>query len=307
MTKRIASFLPSATEILYELGVGDQIVGVTHECNFPDAAKSKPRVIHSSFDPEKMSSKEIDKKIVELMTSGSAIYVVDEPVLKKANPDLIIAQGLCEVCAPHTNEVNRAVSILDNKPQVQILDPHSLGDILENIIEIAKALNKETEGSKLIVSLKKRIDFVKQTSRENRPKVVCLEWLDPFFTAGHWIPEIVETAGGINGISKVRERSRRMKIDEIKKFDPDLIILMPCGFNVHRTVNEYSTVKNGNEWTTLRAVRNGNVYAVDANPYFSKPSIRTVTGLEILAKIIHPEKFDDLIIPKNSFRQIIPE
>ena len=305
-TRRIASFLPSATEILYELGVDDQIVGVTHECNFPDAANSKPRVIHSSFDPTKMSSRDIDKKIVELMQSDGDIYLIDEAVLKEAKPDLIIAQGLCEVCSPHTNEVDRAVTILENKPEVQILHPHNLSDILANIIAIAKKVNKEKEGQELVASLKKRIDFVKNTSWDNKLKVLCVEWLDPLFTAGHWIPEMVETAGGINGISKVGERSRRMKVDEVIAFDPDIIVMMPCGFDMNRTIKEFSDLKNDEEWKSLRAVWNHNIYGVDANSYFSKPSIRTITGLEILAKIIHPEKFDNLTIPENSFRQIMP-
>ncbi|HWY33094.1 MAG TPA: cobalamin-binding protein, partial [Nitrosopumilaceae archaeon] len=138
MLNRIVSFLPSATEILYELGAGDQIVGVTHECNYPKQAKTKPRVIHSSFDPDTMTSQEIDNKVVDLMHSGKDIYILDEDILKKANPNLIISQGICEVCSPYTKEVNRAVTILDNKPEVLILDPRNLDDILTNILEIAK-------------------------------------------------------------------------------------------------------------------------------------------------------------------------
>src|SRR6266852_9877136 len=142
MPNRIVSFLPSATEILYELGVGDQIVGVTHECNYPEQAKSKPRVIHSSFDPDTMTSQEIDNKVIDLMHSGKDIYILDDEVLKKANPDLIVAQGICEVCSPYTKEINRAVTILDGKPEVLILDPKNLDDILQNVIEIGNKVNK---------------------------------------------------------------------------------------------------------------------------------------------------------------------
>ena len=302
--KRIVSFLPSATEILYQLGVGDHLVGVTHECDFPDEAKTKPRVIHSAFDPTKMSSKEIDKQVVELMHSGGDIYLVDEQVLKKANPDLIIAQGLCDVCSPTTKEINKAISILNNKPEVVILDPHNLDDILAGILEVAKKIGKTAEAQKLIGSLRKRIEYLRRKSTKSRPKVLCIEWLDPLFTAGHWVPQMVEIAAGINGISAVGEPSRRMKIEEAMKFDPDIIVLMPCGFDINRIRQEYSKLANNTQWKLLRAVQNNNVYAVDANSYFSKPGPRTVTGIEILAKIIHPETFKDLKIPVTSFSQI---
>ena len=304
MIKRIVSFLPSATEILYQLGVGDQIVGVTHECDFPDEAKSKPRVIHSSFDPTKMSSKEIDKQVVELMHSGGDIYLVDEQVLKKANPDLIVAQGLCDVCSPTAKEISKALSILNNKPDVIILDPHNLDDILASILEVAKKIGKIDEAQKLIGSLRKRIEYIKSKSTKSRPKVLCIEWLDPLFTAGHWVPQMVEIAAGINGLSKVGEPSRRMKIEEAIRFDPDIVVLMPCGFDINRIRQEYSKLANDTQWKLLRAVQTNNVYAVDANSYFSKPGPRTVTGIEILAKIIHPETFEDLKVPDNSFSQI---
>ena len=303
-SKRIVSFLPSATEMLYDLGVGDQIVGVTHECNFPDDAKSKPHVIHSSFDPQKMNSRQIDEKIVDLVQSGRDIYVIDEQVLKSANPDLIVAQGLCEVCSPFTKEISKAVSILNNKPEVIILDPHNLSDVLTNILEIAKRINKTNEAQKLVSSLQKRIDYVKNKQKKSNPKILCVEWLDPLFTAGHWIPQMVEMAGGINGISMQNEPSRRMKIDEAVGFDPDIIVLMPCGFGIERTREEYVKIARNKEWKSLKAVKNNCVYAVDANSYFSKPSPRTVTGLEILAKIIHPETFEKSQVPRNSFVQI---
>lgn len=305
-SKRIVSFLPSATELLYELGAGSQVVGVTHECNFPEDAKSKPRVIHSSFDPDHMNSFEIDKKIVEFMKSGKDIYVVDEQVLKKANPDLIVAQGLCEVCSPYTKEISKAVSILNNKPQVLILDPHNLDDIITNITEVARCINRKNEAQKLVFSLGNRIEHVKNQPKKTKPKVLCLEWLDPLFTAGHWIPQMVEIAGGLNGISMSGEPSRRMKMDEVTVFDPDVIILMPCGFGIQKTLQEYGHLKKSKEWNALDAVQKNNVYAVDANSYFSKPSIRTITGLEILAKIIHTHAFVALEIPKDSFIQIKP-
>lgn len=306
MPKRIVSFLPSATEMLYDLGVGNQIVGVTHECNFPDDAKQKPRVIHSSFDPQKMVSKEIDRKVMELVRTGKEIYIIDEKTLKEANPDLIVAQGLCEVCSPFTKEINKAVSILNNKPEIVVLDPHNFDDILENISEVAKRIDKTKESQILISSLQKRIAYIKNKPKKSTPKVLCIEWLDPFFTAGHWIPKMVEIAGGINGVSVTGDSSKRMSFWEISRFDPDILVLMPCGFGINRTLEEYQKLRETKEWKTLRAVQNNQVYVVDANSYFSKPSPRTITGLEILAKIIHPDVFESLEIPKDSFVQIKP-
>ena len=303
-TKRIVSFLPSATEILYDLGVGDKVVGVTHECNFPSDAKSKPRVIHSSFDPNKMKSSEIDQKIVSLMRGGEDIYVVDDEVLKKADPDIIVAQGLCEVCSPFTKEVNRAVSILDKKVEVVVLDPHNLDDILSNILEVGRTIGKVEKARKLVNELNERIKYVKKNAPKSRKKVLCIEWLDPPFTAGHWVPQMVDIAGGINGISKKGQPSRRLKLEEATAFDPDIIVLMPCGFDTARTLLEYSTLLGKNDWKSLRAVQNGNVFAVDSDSYFSKPGPRTVTGLEVLAKIIHPERFSCILVPENAFIKI---
>jgi iron complex transport system substrate-binding protein len=307
MQTRIVSFLPSATEILYELGAGDQVLAVTHECNYPIEAKTKPRVIHASFDPEKMSSQEIDNKVTELMHTGKDIYILDEQVLKKTNPELIVAQGICEVCSPYTREINRAVTLLGGKTEVLVLDPSNLDDILQNIIEIGNKVGKQEKAKDFVVQLQKRIDYIKNIPKISRPKVICIEWLDPLFTAGHWVPQMVEIAGGINGLSSMGEKSRRMDIDEVVKFAPDIIILMPCGFDVNRTILEYEKLLGNKQWRSLKAVNQGEVYAVNANEYFSKPGPRTMTGLEILAKIIHSDTFSDLQIPKQSIQKIDPE
>ena len=301
---RLVSFLPSATEILYELGVGDQILAVTHECNFPPEAKTKPRVINSCFDPQKMSSQEIDNKVVEFVTTGKDIYILDEQVLKKANPDLIISQGICEVCSPYTREIDKAVSLLGGKPKVLVLDPKNLDEILQNIIQVGNRIEKQEQAKDFVIKLQKRIDNIKDTPKISRPKVLCVEWLDPLFSAGHWVPQMVDMAGGINGISLTGDKSRRMQIDEIIAFDPDIIILMPCGFDLSRTILEYEKLLENNNWKKIKAVDRGQVYAVNANEYFSKPGPRTVVGLEILAKIIHPDTFRDLQVPKQSIQKI---
>lgn len=303
MPKRIVSFLPSATEMLYELGAEENIVGVTHECLYPQHARTKLRIINSVFDPEKMSSKQIDERVSELARDGRDIFTVDEHNLKKADPDLIIAQGTCAVCSAYTNEVNKALQILQQKPEVLVLDPHTIDDIIDTVRVVAQKIGKAAEGKQLTELLKKRIDVVKSMDVEN-PRVLCIEWIEPFFTSGHWIPQMIEIAGGLNLIGTTGEHSRRMTIDEVEKADPDIIVMMPCGFDTKRTMAECTVLQDNPRWKRLRAVKNNQVFAVDANSYFSKPSIRTITGIEILAKIIHPQEFSDLRVPENSFKRL---
>jgi len=303
--ERIVSFFPSATELLYELGMGEKIFGVTHECTYPENARTKPRVINSVFDPNIMSSREIDDKVGELMRDRKDIYILDETNLKNANPDLIISQETCEVCSAYTGHVTRALNILDKKPEIFPLNPHDISGIFESIKNVAKKLEREEKGREIIQSLQARIDFIQGNYFENRPRVLALEWLEPFFTSGHWIPEMIEIAGGKNEISGKREQSRRLKFNEIAQCDPELIVLMPCGFDINRTILEYKkTLQNDSKWNKLGAVQKNRVFMVDANSYFSKPSLRTITGIEILAKIIHPDIFEKVEVPKDSFIQI---
>ena len=303
--QRIVTFLPSATELIYSLGADDKLFGVTHECNYPSGAKTKPRVISSVFDPASMSSKQIDDKICQLMTDGKEIYNLNKENLLNAKPDLIISQNICEVCSAHTEHVKKAMEILEKKPEVYTMDPHDVNEILVSIKDISKMIGKEKEGNNLVDSLSKRLEFVKSKKFEERPSVVAIEWMDPFFTSGHWIPEMIEAAGGENLISTEKMPSRKMKLGEIKEANPDIIVMMPCGFDVKRTISEYNSVLAKNtDWNELEAVKENNVYAVDANSYFSKPSLRTITGIEVLASIIHPDVFDDLQLPEDSFSKI---
>jgi iron complex transport system substrate-binding protein len=198
-----------------------------------------------------------------------------------------------------------AVDMLEKKPEVYTMDPHGVNEILVSIMDISKMIGKEKEGNGLVDSLSKRLEFVKSKTFEERPKVVAIEWVDPFFTSGHWIPEMIESAGGENLISTEKMPSRKMKLEEIQEVNPDIIVMMPCGFDVKRTVSEYNNVLAENTaWNELKAVKENNVYAVDANSYFSKPSLRTITGIEVLAKIIHPDVFGDLQLPEDSFTKI---
>ena len=303
--KRIISFLPSATELIYELGAQERLFGVTHECDYPSDASNKPRVIESVFEPEKMSSQEIDDKICELSERGEEIYKLITENVSNAKPDLIISQEICEVCSAYTNQVKNAMGILEGKPEIYSMSPHNIQEILKCVKDIAEKIDEVERGKEIVNSLNIRINKIKKVPISNRPKVLAIEWIKPFFTAGHWVPEMIECSGGINMITKNGEHSRKMDITEIENADPDVLILMPCGFNVQRTVSEYEKyLKNNSRWNKLRAVREKRVFAVDANSFFSKPSIRVVTGIEILAKILHSEIFTDFGVPTNSFLKI---
>ena len=303
--KRIISFLPSATELIYELGAQDRLFGVTHECNYPNDASNKPRVIESIFEPEKMSSQEIDDKICELSERGEEIYKLVTENVSNAKPDLIISQEICEVCSAYTNQVKNAMSILEEKPEIYSMSPHDIQGILKCVKDIAEKIDEVNRGEEIVNSLNTRINKIKKVPISDRPKVLGLEWIKPFFTAGHWVPEMIEFSGGTNMITKNGEHSRKMDITEIENADPDVLILMPCGFDVQKTVSEYEKyLRNDSRWNKLRAVKERNVFAVDANSFFSKPSIRVVTGIEILAKILHTEIFTDFEVPNNSFSKI---
>jgi len=303
--KRIISFLPSATELIYELGAQEKLFGVTHECNYPTEATNKPKVIESVFEPEKMSSREIDEKICDLSEKGEDIYKLVTQNVSDAKPDLIISQEICEVCSAYTNQVKNAIEILDEKPEIYSMSPHDINGILKCVTDIAEKINEKKRGNEIVNSLNSRINRIKDVKISKRPKVLAIEWINPFFTSGHWVPEMIEMSGGENMITKKGEHSRKMGIEEIEKENPDVLILMPCGFDVQRTVSEYEKyLKNDLRWNELRAVKERKVFAVDANSFFSKPSIRVITGIEILAKILHPDNFTELEVPNNSFLKI---
>ena len=303
--QRIVSFLPSATELIYALGAQEQLLGVTHECAYPKEAKNKPKIINTVIDSENLDSKQIDEITCKLMNDGQDIFVLDKENIKNAKPSLIVSQNTCEVCAAHTNQIQQAVEMLETKPEIYSMDPHSVKEILEGITEFAKIIDREEKGKKLKKELEFRIEKIKNKKIINKPRIVAIEWVNPFFTAGHWVPEMIKISGGVNMISKTGEHSQRMLMQKITNVEPEIIILMPCGFDVKRTKTEYEKfLKNDQEWNKLQAVKKGNVFAVDANSFFSKPSIRTIEGIEILAKIIHPEIFSDLSVVEDSYMKL---
>ena len=302
---RIVSFLPSATELLYEFGVEDKLFGVTHECRYPVAATLKPQVISSVINSDELTSNEINTITCTLLRDGKNIFELNKKNLLDADPDLIISQETCEVCAAYTTQIKTALDILPRTPELYSMDPHNLKEIIQSVKKLGKILQKEEKALEIVNSLQKRITNIQNSKNKKIPRVLAIEWIEPFFTAGHWIPGMIELAGGINLISKTGEHSRRMNIDEVLNSNPDIIILMPCGFDTDRTISEYNSIlKNNRAWNSLNAVKNNQIFAVDANSFFSKPSIRTIEGLEILAKIIQPGKFDDLSVSVNSFSNL---
>lgn len=304
MVNRIVSFLPSATEILYLLGCQHLLYGVTHQCNFPSEAKSKPHVINSVFDSESMTSLQIEQKIQELAKLQNEYFIINFDLLKKIHPDLIISQEICDVCSPHNREMEKVIRFLGYTPDTLVLDPHTVEDVVQNIVDVAKSVGKVKEGLEIKTSLLNRIENVANRREDKNPRVICLEWFDPFYICGHWVPQMVEIAGGINGISNTGDRSRKIEFPQISQLDPDILILLPCGFTLDRVLSEYVSLKRNEDWNSLRAVQNDMVFAVDAMSYFSRPSPRLIIGLEILAKIINPKSFAHLVVPVNSYTKL---
>ncbi len=308
---KIISFLPSATEILFEIDLDDALKGVTHECTYPIKALEKPQIISPSFDANGLNSDEIDKKIRDLSICKKPVFIIDSKKVKEIKPDLIISQNLCEVCAPFSREVQQVFSILGYKPRSLELNPKDVCDIFESIIIIGQETGNIEKAQQLVNKLTKRIDRVKQKlknsdrhNKANKQKIICLEWLSPFYIAGHWVPQMVELVGGINGIGKIGEMSKIISIDDIVKFDPDKIIIMPCGFDIDKTCKEAIDLNKDKKWSSLKAVKMQKTYVVDANSYFSKPSPRIVAGIEILANILHPDLFEEIMIPSDCYRKL---
>lgn len=297
MVMRICSLLPSNTEILFALGLGDSIVGVTHECDYPEAAPTKPIVTSSVVDDESLGSREISSAISKLLHKGSSIYHLDEDQLRQSSPDLILTQELCDVCAVSYREVKAAARILESDVKVVSLEPNTVQDILDNILLVGELTGSLEQAKRVVTDLQKRIESVKSQAAQasTRPRVFCMEWLEPIFIGGHWVPEMVGMAGGEDGLGEAGEPSLMMDWEQVASYAPEIVVLMPCGFGVPRVLQELEQIRFPAEWENLPAVQQGNVYVVDGSSYFNRPGPRIVDGLEILAEIIHPELF-----PKGS-------
>ncbi len=292
---RICSFLPSATEIVYLLGLGNSLYGVSHECDFPSESLGKPKVVRSRFDPETLNSSQIDSLVTEMMSRGENIYEVDKGILEEARPDLVITQRLCEVCAVSFEDVQQAVQSLDSTPDILSLDPHGIEDVLEDILQMGARTGRVSQAHHAVFNLRARIEAVRRAISEagRAPTVACVEWLDPIIAAGHWIPEMVELAGGKDVLASPGGPSHKLDMQSLRDSDPDVLILMPCGMNVAQARAEFEALPNMAQWRDMSAFRNGQTRVVDSGALFSRSGPRLVDGLEIMARIIHPDLFDD--------------
>jgi iron complex transport system substrate-binding protein len=292
---RICSLLPGATEIAFALGLGNEIVGVTHECDFPLEARRKPIVVRSRIASGSLSSCEIDQRVGELLRAGESLYAIDEEAFRAAAPDVILTQALCEVCAIDYDEVKAAAKGLSTEPIILALSPHCLSDVLRDIERVGEISRRGAEAESLVCQIRERIERVQHQAEasRSRPRVACLEWFDPVYAAGHWVPEMVELAGGVDVLSRKGEPSAPVEWSSVLRSAPEIIVLMPCGFDLPRAKQESIRLQCLEGWHRLPAVEDGRVYAVNATAFFSRPGPRLADGLEILARIIHPESFSD--------------
>lgn len=302
---RICSLLPSATEIVFSLGLGDCLAGVTHECDWPPEAAGLPVVTRSSLDSEASTSREIHNHISRSLHSGSSIYQLDKGHLARADPSLILTQELCDVCAVAYGEVRQAVRQLEGERTILSLEPADLEGILQTIGQVARHCGVPERGEAVVAGLRERIGSVSQNASraDSQPSVLALEWLDPPMAAGHWVPEMIRLSGGRDGLGKEGSPSYSLSWEAVARYDPDCVVLMPCGFTLNRTLEEARQAAWPPGWRNLKAVASGQVYAVDGSAYFNRPGPRIVDGLEILSEILHPEIFKRLS-PPDAWKQV---
>ena len=289
---RICSLLPSATEILYALGLGDCVVGVTHECDFPPEAASKPALIRPRVDPLAAPA-EIDRQVSELTARGESIYAVDADLLAKLSPDLIVTQDLCHVCAASPDDLATALARLPRMPQVLSLTPHTLAEVWDDIRRVGEATERRDQAEELVAALDRRLGETEAAAARggSRPRVLCLEWLAPYFVGGHWVPEMVARAGGADVLGRAGEPSRRVSAEQIAESDAEVIVVMPCGYGLDRSAEEFGAMQLPADWRELPAIRRRCVFAVNANGYFSRPGPRLADGVALLAQIFHHDRF----------------
>jgi iron complex transport system substrate-binding protein len=299
---RICSLLPSITEVLFELGLGDHVVGVTHECDWPPAALVKPKLTRSRIHGEACSSAEIDRQVHE---QAASLYDLDAETLAQLRPDLIFTQSLCPVCAVDETAVRNVAASLPVRPKVFSYHPRRLVEVLAMVAEIGEITETVAAAQRLTGRFHAEIARVQDglTGLSDRPRVVCLEWTDPPFACGHWTPELVELAGGRELLGQAGQPSRRAEWDELIAADPSVLLIAPCGFTLDRAIDEVHGLERQTGWADLRAVRTGRVYCTDGSAYFNRPGPRLVESLLILAEVIHPSRFNGLA-PPGSFQRV---
>jgi iron complex transport system substrate-binding protein len=301
---QICSLLPSATEILYALGLGDSVAGITHECDFPAEATGKPVLIRPRLSLD-VTPAEMDRQVSELIARGESIYLVDTERLARLAPDLIVTQDLCHVCTASPDDLAGALTRLPKRPKVLSLTPHTLSDVWEDIRRVGEATHRRREAQGLTLALEQRLAAIEMRTAKaaTKPRVLCLEWLDPLFVGGHWVPEMVARAGGEDALGTAGKPSARVTPEQIAESRAEVVVVMPCGYNTERVASEWPSFQPSAGWADLPAVRAGEIYAVDASSYFSRPGPRLADGVAILAHLIHPEIVASGF-PAGSFRKL---
>lgn len=297
MPMKICSLLPGATEVIAALGLADHLVGISHECDFPPAIKNTPVMIRAVIDQEHMASPDIDRTVTRAAAEHQSLYTLDDALFRQAEPDLVITQDLCHVCAVTPSQLHRAIDALPRRPRILTLNAASLEDMFIDIERIGEATNTTAAARSLTSGLRTRLQDVRTrvASDQALPTVVCVEWLDPLYAAGHWVPEMVSCAGGRHLLGKAGAQSERITWEQLVAAAPDVLIVMPCGFSIERTVREMNRLTSHPDWQRLPAVQQGRVFAVDSGAYFSRPGPRLVDGTEILAALCHPSRFGQTI------------
>jgi len=292
-TEKIVSLLPAATEIICALGLEDNLVGRSHECDFPESVKQLPVCTEANF-PDGLSSADIDVKVKEILADALSVYTVKREQIKTLAPDVVITQAQCDVCAVSLKDVEEALEdYLDKQAQIISLQPNSLNDILNDITSIANALNVQQAGADLVENLQERVDIIKHKLKfiDSKPTVACIEWLEPLMISGNWVPGLVSIAGGTPVLAQEGKHSPYIDWDDILQQDPEIIVVMPCGFSIERTMREINLLLDRPGFASLKAVKNDRFYIADGNQYFNRPGPRIVDSIEILAEIIRPKQF----------------
>jgi len=294
---RICSLVPSATDILFALGLGDDIVAVTHECDVPPGTRAIAAITRSTLASDTLASRDIDRHVTAAAHGGSSLYLLDHATLETCNPDLVITQELCEVCAIGYRQVASAVRRLEDttttKRIILSVEPQTLPQILDAIVRIGEVAGVRDRAIRLVHDMRDRLDAIGEVAaRSNtRPSVLAMEWLDPPYTAGHWVPEMIRIAGGKDDLGRHGGFSYQITWDDVARYGPDVLVLMPCSFDLARTIRDAEPLSRRPGWRNLPAVQTARVYAVDGGRYFSRHGPRIVDGVAILGEILHPDLF----------------
>jgi iron complex transport system substrate-binding protein len=302
---RIVSLLPAATEIAGALGLMQQVVGVSHECDFPEEVNALPRVTRSSLHNAGLTSRELDKRVRRALHENGTIYTIDEMLMRKLCPDVILTQKLCDVCAVGYGTVALLAQTLPGPPEIVNLEPSSLSDIFDDIHRVADACGVTKRSRKVVAGLSMRVEAVRERAANvrDRPRCFLMEWIDPPFCSGHWVPDLVEIAGGYDSLGRKHQPSAEIKWQAVLDARPEIIVLALCGYNVHRARRDYELLRKFPRFDSLPAAQNHRIYLVDANAYFARPGPRIVDSLEILAAIIHPQQFPEFASEKLKIKK----